>query len=258
MNNINLNRPLIFVDFETTGLDVEIDRIVEFTTLKVYPDGGNEIKSEMLNPGVSIPLTATRIHGISDEDIKDKPKFGEYAKSLYEFFSGCDIAGYNVKRFDVPLMINEFKRMGIDFDIGLHDILDSMVIFHTMEPLERPRDLSAAYKKYCGKELIGAHSSKVDVEATMEILDAQIKYYPQLPDNIKGINKFFSVKQPNWIDEDGKIITTENGVVFGFGKYRGELISEIEETYPKYISWILDADFPSELKEYLRKHFNRN
>ena len=147
MNNINLNRPLIFVDFETTGLDVEIDRIVEFTTLKVYPDAGNEIKSEMLNPGVSIPLTATRIHGISDEDIKDKPKFGEYAKSLYEFFSGCDIAGYNVKKYDVPLMVNEFKRVDIDFDIDLHTIIDSMIIFHSLEPLERPRDLTAAYKK---------------------------------------------------------------------------------------------------------------
>lgn len=258
MHNINLNRPLIFVDFETTGLDVEFDRIVEFTTLKVYPDGGNEIKSEMLNPRIPIPLTATRIHGISNQDVKDKPTFSGYAKSLYDFFNGCDIAGYNVKKFDVPLMINEFKRMAIDFDIGLHNIVDSMLIFHALEPLERPRDLSAAYKKYCGKELIGAHSSKVDVEATMEILDAQIKYYPDLPDNIEGINKYFSVKQANWIDQDGKIIAVENGVVFGFGKYRGELISKVEKTDPEYISWILDADFSSELKEYLRKHLNKN
>ena len=258
MHNINLNRPLIFVDFETTGLDVEFDRIVEFTTLKVYPDGANEIKSEMLNPIIPIPLAATRIHGISNQDVKDKPTFSGYAKSLYDFFNGCDIAGYNVKKFDVPLMINEFKRMAIDFDIGLHNIVDSMLIFHALEPLERPRDLSAAYKKYCGKELIGAHSSKVDVEATMEILDAQIKYYSDLPDNIEGINKFFSVKQDNWIDEDGKIITAENGVVFGFGKYRGELISKVEETDSEYISWILDADFSFELKEYLRKHLNKN
>ena len=258
MHNIILNRPIIFLDFETTGLDIDFDRIVEFTTLKVYPDGSNQIKSEILNPGISIPSVATSIHGISNKDVESKPKFIEYAKSLYDFFSDCDIAGYNVKKYDVPLMVNEFKRVDIDFDIDLHTIIDSMIIFHTLEPLERPRDLTAAYKKYCGKELIGAHSSKIDVEATMEILDAQIKHYPQLPNTIEAINKFFNGKQPNWIDEQGKIITSEKGVVFGFGKYRGELISEVIKTDVDYISWILDADFSSEIKQCITQHLNEN
>ena len=257
MHNIILNRPLIFLDFETTGLDVDFDRIVEFTTLKVYPDGSNEIKSEMLNPGISIPPIATRIHGISNQDVRDKPKFIGYAKSLYNFFSNCDIAGYNVKRYDVPLMKNEFKRVGIDFNIDSHTIIDSMVIFHSMEPLERPRDLAAAYKKYCGKELIGAHSSKIDVEATMEVLDAQIKYYPHLSNTVEGINKFFSGKLPNWIDDEGKLITTEKGVVFGFGKYRGQLISEVIKEQGDYISWILESDFSSEVKQYLVKYLHQ-
>ena len=257
MYNIILNRPIIFLDFETTGLNIEFDRIVEFTTLKIHSDGSKEVKSERLNPGIPIPLVASKIHGISDEDIKDKPKFSRYANSLHEFFSGCDIAGYNVKKFDIPLMKNEFKRVGIDFDMSLYNIVDSMIIFHTLEPFERPRDLSAAYKKYCGKELIGAHSSKVDVEATVEILDAQIKYYPDLPKNIEQLNIFFSTKQSNWIDEEGKIISTENGVVLGFGKYRGELISKVKELEPEYITWILDSDFAPELKQYLREHFNK-
>ena len=254
MENIILNKPLIFLDFETTGLNPECDRIVELTYLKVNPDGTKEKKSERINPVIPISSGATEVHGITDEDVKDKPTFKQYSKGLIGFFSGCDIAGYNIKRFDLPMLKAEFKRVGIDFDIEQFNVVDAMTIFHAMEP----RDLSAAYKKYCGEELEDAHSSSADVTATMGILDAQVKYYSQLPNNVESLHEFCHPKQPDWIDEDGKLISTENGVAFGFGKYRDRLISEVAADDSKYLEWILTSDFSDQIKDFVRKNRSQN
>ncbi|PZC51123.1 MAG: DNA polymerase-3 subunit epsilon [Chloroflexi bacterium] len=244
MPELILERPLLFVDLETTGLNTGLDRIVELTVLKRHPDGTEEIRSKRINPGIPIPFGATAVHGITDEDVAHEPPFQQYARSLREFIDGCDFAGFNAKRFDLPMLESEFRRANVEFSLDDAKIVDSMAIFHHFER----RDLAAAYLKYCGKELEEAHSSAADIKATAEILDAQMEYYPELPRDVKGLHDFFYGSEPERIDSEGKFIWLEGKAALGFGKYRSRSLEEIVVSDPEYIEWISDADFSEEVK----------
>lgn len=244
MKNLKLERPLVFIDLETTGLSIAFDRIVELTVLKVHPDGTEESRGRRINPGIPIPIQASEVHGITDYDVRDEPSFSQFANSLTEFLGKCDLAGFNILRFDLPLLEAEFKRCRVEFSREGRRIIDTQVIFHTQEP----RNLTAAYKKYCGKDLDGAHSSEVDVRATAEILAAQLDFYPDLPQDLEGLDMYCNRKNPNWLDSDGKLINTENGIAFGFGQYKGKLLQDVCKADSGYLEWIANGDFSKEVK----------
>ncbi len=244
--NLKLSKPLAFFDLETTGLNIANDRIVEIAIVKIMPNGDKEIKTKLINPTIPIPQEVSLVHGITDEDVKDKATFKEVAHELYQFIEGCDLAGYNSNRFDVPLLAEEFLRADIDFDVSKRNLIDVQNIFHKMEK----RTLSAAYKFYCGEELIDAHSAEADTVATYEILEAQIAHY----EDLKGDSKFlgeFSQMTKN-ADLLGRIVFNKDGIeVFNFGKHKGKPVVEILEKEPGYYSWMMNGDFPLYTKKVL-------
>lgn len=249
---LNLTKPLVFIDLETTGINVASDRIVEISILKLYPKGDKESKTMRINPGMPIPDESSKIHGIYDKDIIDCPLFKQVAPQLAQFIDACDIAGYNSNKFDVPLLAEEFLRVGIDFDLKNRKLVDVQNIFHLMEQ----RTLSAAYKFYCDKEVINAHSAEADVLATYEVFLAQLERYKdvQLKD-AKG-NLFYPVKnditalselsaRTKNADLAGRIIFNPQGKeVFSFGKHKDKPVEEIFEKEPSYYNWMMDGDFP--------------
>jgi len=244
--NLNLKKPIVFFDLETTGVDVANDRIVEISLLKILPNGKEEIKTMRVNPGIPIPPQVTEIHGISDKDVEDKPKFNELAKTIANYLEGCDIAGYNSNKFDIPLLAEEFLRADIDFDLKKLRFIDVQVIFHKMEQ----RTLSAAYKFYCEKDLDNAHSAEADTKATYEILKAQIDRYSELNNDMEELSKFSS--HNNNADFAGRIVFDDNGnEVFNFGKYKGQKVETVLEKDPGYFSWMLNSDFPLYTKKVL-------
>ena len=245
MKNLKLVRPIVFIDLETTGLSPTWDRIVELTALKVFPDGSEELKSTRINPEMPIPEEVTAIHGITDSDVSDKPKFRQYARSLVEFFDNCDIGGFNVKKFDLPLLESEFKRAGVEFSREGRRILDSQVIYHQMEP----RNLAAAYLRYCGKELENSHSSQSDVRAAYEIMDAQLETYPELSRDTDELHDLCNLRDPTWIDQDGKFVWSGDGAAFGFGQYKGKLLVDIARHDPDYLEWMVGDNFSSEVNQ---------
>ncbi len=243
---LNLKNPIVFFDLETTGMDVVNDRVVEISYLKVYPDGRKEGKTFLVNPETPIPPEVTQIHGISDRDVEDAPTFRELAQTLAGEFEGCDFAGYNSNKFDVPLLAEEFLRANVEFDLKKRKFVDVMVIFQKMEQ----RNLAAAYRFYCNKELENAHSAEADTYATFEILQAQIDRYDELQNDIDELSKFSSHNRN--ADFAGRIIYDDNGVeVFNFGKYKGVPVEEVFERDPGYFSWIMNADFPRYTKNVL-------
>lgn len=245
--NLNLRRPIIFFDLETTGVDVVNDRIVEISIIKVYPDGKEEQKTRRVNPGMHIPETATAVHHITDEDVKDCPTFKQIAKSLAAFFEGCDIAGYNSNRFDIPLLSEEFLRADVDFDFRRHRFIDVQTIFHKMEK----RTLEAAYKFYCNEDLNNAHSADADTRATYEVLKAQIDRYPSLQNDVEWLSDFSSFTRN--VDLAGRIILNDKDQeVFNFGKHKGKLVSDVFRNDPNYFAWILDGEFPLDTKRVVR------
>jgi len=245
MENLSLDGPIAFIDLETTGLSISTDRIIELTVLKIHPDGSEELKSVRVSPGMPIPAEATAVHGITNEDVADKPTFRQYAVSLKDFLADCDYAGFNIKRFDLPLLEAEFKRSGVEFSTQDHRVLDAQVIYHSREP----RDLAAAYRKYCAKELQEAHTSMGDVRAAYEILDAQLHHYPDLPRDVAGLHEFCNPREPNWIDAEGRFVWVEEEAAFGFGQYKGKLLKEIANLDSDYLNWISGTDFPDEVKK---------
>ncbi len=244
--NLKLSKPLAFFDLETTGLNIASDRIVEISIVKVMPNGDKDIKTKLVNPTIPISKEASSIHGITDDDVKDKATFKEIAHELHQFIDGCDLAGYNSNKFDIPLLAEEFLRAEIDFDVSKRNLIDVQNIFHKMER----RTLSAAYKFYCGKELEDAHSAEADTTATYEILEAQIEKY----DELKGDAKFlceFSQMTKN-VDLLGRIVYNKAGIeVFNFGKHKGKPVVEILEKEPGYYSWMMNGDFPLYTKKVL-------
>ncbi|MDR0348728.1 MAG: 3'-5' exonuclease [Tannerella sp.] len=243
---LNLANPLVFFDLETTGININKDRIIEISILKISPNGNEDSRTRRINPGIPIPLESTLIHGITDEDVKDCPIFKEVAKSLASLIEGCDLAGFNSNRFDIPLLAEEFLRAGVEIDLNKRKFIDVQTIFHKMEQ----RTLSAAYKFYCNKDLDNAHSAKHDTKATYEVLMAQLDRYPNLQNNIKFLSEFSSFT--NNVDFAGRMIYNEKGEeIINFGKYKGRLVTEVLNTDPSYYSWIMNGDFPLNTKKVL-------
>ena len=237
---LNLRKPLIFFDLETTGLNIMTDRIVEIAYLKIYPNGNEESKKMRINPEISIPAESTAIHHITNEDVKDCPTFKLVAQSIANDFKGCDIAGYNSNSFDVPFLAEEFLRAGADFDFANSRFIDVQVIFHKMEK----RTLEAAYRFYCNAELTDAHSAKADTYATYEVLMAQLdRYSLELQNDVEFLSKF--TKYNRNVDYAGRIVLDDNGVeVFNFGKHKGKSVEEVFRIEPSYYSWMMNGDFP--------------
>ena len=248
---LNLKNPIIFFDIESTGLNVANDRIVEISMVKVMPDGSTEVKTRRLNPTIHISEESSKIHGIHDEDVKDCPTFNQIAKSLAKWMEGCDIAGYNSNKFDIPMLYEEFLRAGVDFDFRKRKLVDVQNIFHKKEQ----RTLSAAYKFYCHKELDNAHSAEADTMATYEILQAQLdKYRNDEKDPLLNDIAFLSdyTSKTRRADYAGRIIYNEQGVeIFNFGKHKGKPVAEVLHNEPSYYSWMMNGDFTLDTKKVL-------
>lgn len=243
---LNIKIPIVFFDLETTGIDIVNDRIVEISMVKVSPDGSKDIKTRRLNPGIPIPAEATAVHGIRDEDVKDAPMFKSIAKSLADYIKGCDLAGYNSNRFDIPMLVEEFLRVGIDIDIKKRRCVDVQTIFHKMEQ----RTLSAAYKFYCDASLENAHSAEADTLATYEILKSQLDRYSELENSIDFLAQYTT--QNNFADYAGRVAYDADGVeVFNFGKHKGRRVVDVFKNDPSYYSWIINGDFPEYTKKIL-------
>ncbi len=242
--NLKLHKPLCIFDLETTGIDISKDRIVEICILKINPDASRESKTWLINPEMHIPEKASEVHGIYDEDVADKPTLKDIAPQIMQMLSGADLGGFNSNRFDVPLLAEELLRVGIDFDLSKIKLVDAQVIYHKMEP----RNLSAAYKFYCNKNLENAHSAEADTLATFEILDAQVEKYQDIPNDISSLSEISYHNK--FADLAGNIIYNENGVeVFNFWKYKGQPVAEVFKKDIGYYGWIQNADFPRYTKK---------
>ena len=250
LKNLSLDKPLAFIDVETTGLKPSLDRIVELSVLKIHPDGKREYTSHRINPEIPIPAEATNIHGITDRDVASEPKFKQYAKSLRDSLEGCDIAGFNVIRFDLPFLEAEFKRASVDFSRKNRMLIDSQVLYHLLEP----RDLKSAYLKYCGRELEIIHTAEGDATAAAEILDGQLEMHAELPRNVTDLCAICYPIPDNYIDPDGKFIWSEGEVECNFGsKHNGWKLKKIALEAPDYLRWIATSDFSPEVKELVEK-----
>jgi DNA polymerase III subunit epsilon len=241
---LQLNRPLAFFDLETTGTNVGSDRIVEIAVLKVHPNGERELLTQRVNPTIPIPAQSSAIHGIFDKDVLDKPTFKQIAPKLCLFLENCDLAGYNSNKFDVPLLVEEFLRADVDFDMKNRKLVDVQNIFHMLEP----RTLSGAYKFYCQKDLVNAHQAEADIIATYEILNAQLEKYEQLQSNVNFLSEFSA--RSNNADLAGRIVFNDKGVeVFAFGKHKDKVVEEVFRFEPSYYDWMMNGDFPLSTKK---------
>lgn len=245
---LQLKKPLAFFDLETTGLNIVTDKIVEISLLKVYPDEKEEKLHFLINPEIPISPQASAVHGISNEDVAQAPTFKEVGKQIAAFIKDCDIAGYNSNKFDIPLLAEEFSRVGIEFDWSKSRFVDVHVMFLKKEP----RTLSAAYKFYCDKELENAHSADADTYATFEILKSQIERYNDIENNIDFLSEFTS--QNKNVDFAGRIIYNDQKVeVFNFGKYKGQAVQDVFQKDPSYYSWMMNGEFHSHTKQVITK-----
>ncbi len=250
---INLKKPLIFFDLESTGLNISKDRIVEISAIKVNIDGSIEEKTKRIKPiddngnTMHIPEQASNLHHITDEDVKDCPTFKQLAKSFANWMDGCDIAGYNSNKYDIPLLEEEFIRAGVDFDFRKRKLIDVQNIFHKMEK----RTLEAAYKFYCNKELANAHSAQADTMATYEVLMAQLdKYSEELQNDVDFLSDFST--QTKNIDYAGRFVWNEKKqAVFNFGKHKDKLVVDVLTKEPSYYSWMQEGDFTQDTKRIL-------
>ena len=241
---LNLTKPLVFFDLETTGVQVGSDHIVEICLLKVAVDGRVSTYVQRVNPGMPIPPQSTEIHGITDEMVRDKPTFKELSAEIANFIGDSDLAGYNSNKFDIPLLVEEFLRVGINFDISNRKTIDVQNIFHKMEP----RTLKAAYKFYCDKDLENAHSAEADTMATYEVLEAQIGRYPDIGDTVEQLAEFSS--NGTIVDFAGRIALDDKGrEVFTFGKYKGRSVEEVFRAEPSYYTWMMEGSFPQYTKK---------
>jgi DNA polymerase III subunit epsilon len=248
---LQLKKPLAIFDLETTGINLSSDRIVEIAIIKIMPDSSVQRKRKLLNPEMPIPPQATEVHGITNEMVKDAPTFKQAANEIKQFIDGCDLAGYNSNRFDVPILMEEFLRAGIEIDLKTTKLVDVQRIFHQMEQ----RTLSAAYKFYCSKNLEDAHSAEADAGATWEVLQAQVERYPQLGNTVESILKATGEEQ---IVDFARRFIMENGKeVFNFGKHKGRAVADVLRQEPQYYDWMMKGDFPLHTKQKLSEIFNR-
>jgi len=249
---LQLTRPICFIDLETTGINVSTDKIVEIAIIKILPDGSKQIKRKLINPEMAIPLTASELHGISDEMVKDAPTFKQIANEIKQFIELSDLAGYNSNRFDIPMLNEEFLRAGISVDIESRKLLDVQKVYHMMEQ----RTLSAAYKFYCNKDLTDAHSAEADATATWEVLEAQLVKYPQIGNTVESVVKFTGEDQ---IIDFARRFIFENGVeVFNFGKHKGKRVTQVLKEEPQYYDWMMKGDFALHTKQKLTEMLNKS
>jgi DNA polymerase III subunit epsilon len=249
--NLQLKRPLAFLDLETTGINLSSDRIVELAIVKIMPDGTQVRKRRLINPQMKIPAVVSAIHGITDEMVKDAPSFKEIANETKQFLENCDFAGYNSNRFDWPLLMEEFLRSGLEFDIADRKMLDVQKIFHLLEP----RTLSAAYKFYCNQTLEGAHSAEADAVATWEVFEAQLTRYTQLGNTVESVIQFLGDDQ--LVDFARRFVMEKGVEVFNFGKHKGRPVADVLKAEPQYYDWMMKGDFPMHTKQKLSEIFNR-
>lgn len=262
---LNLKRPLAFFDLEATGINVGADRIVEIAVLKAMPDGSEQIKTMRVNPGIPIPLASSLIHGIYDEDIKNEPYFKDIAKEIADFIGDADLAGYNSNKFDIPMLLEEFLRAGVDFEMAGRKFVDVQNIFHQMEQ----RTLKAAYRFYCDKDIINAHSAEADIRATYEVLKAQLDRYQDrvfedkqgrtsvpVVNDVDELHRFTNLHNP--VDFAGRMVYNEDGEeVINFGKHKGRTVEQVFDTEPSYYAWMKQGDFPLYTKKKLDEIWQR-
>lgn len=248
--NLNLDKAIAFFDLETTGLNISKDKIIEIAIIKINPDQSEEVLNERINPGIPIPEDSTAIHGITDEDVKDAPKFEERAQAIRDFIGDADLAGYNSNRFDIPFLLEELLNCKVELPMEGRRFIDVQTVFHKMEQ----RTLEAAYKFYCGKELDNAHNAEADTRATYEVLKAQIDRYPEVENDMDFLFEFTQQGKNRKIDFVGRLAMNESGeVIYNFGKHNGKTIREVYSNEPGYHRWILDNDFPLFTKSILKK-----
>lgn len=249
---LKLNRPIAFFDLETTGVSLSSDRIVEIAIIKILPDGSRQVKRKLINPQMPIPKESTEIHGITDEMVKDAPTFKQAGNEIKMFIENCDMGGYNSNRFDVPILMEEFLRAGMDVDLSTRKMIDVQHIFYTMEP----RTLTAAYKFFCNKELIDAHSAEADVDATIEVLLAQVEKYENLGNSVESILSV--IGEDKIVDYARRFSFNDKGVeIFNFGKHKGKTVAEVLKAEPQYYDWMMRGDFPLHTKQKLTEILNR-
>jgi DNA polymerase-3 subunit epsilon len=250
LKHLQLERPLVVFDLETTGTDPARDKIVEIAVLRVEPDGGRQARTRRINPECPIPPGATAVHGIGDDDVRDEPPFRRVARGLLDLLEGADVAGFNVRRFDLPLLERELREAGLELSMKGRRVVDVMTIFHRKER----RDLSAAVQLYLGREHEGAHGAEADVNATLDVLDAQLERYPDLPRSVDDLDGWLRPRPAaDAVDEQGKFVQRDGDVLFAFGKHRGRTLAEVAREAPGYLQWIVGSDFPDDAKEIVRR-----
>ena len=250
MTNLQLTRPIAFIDIETTGLNKQEDRIVDICIIKIHPDGKEETLNSLINPDMPIPVESMQIHGITDDDVKGKPIFKEFAKKAIDFIDNCDLGGFGTK-FDLSVLESEFKRAGINYSGEGRQIVDVKSIYHSLEP----RDLSAAYLKYCGKALENAHRAHIDVRATIDVLESQLRQH-DLPRDVFNLDKLYNPKDTSWIDDEGKFAWLNGKAIINFGKYKGKTFEFVSQNDSSYFQWIIKGDFSAEVKDIAKNVIN--
>jgi DNA polymerase-3 subunit epsilon len=246
---LQLSRPLAFFDLETTGLTIGMDRIIEISVLKINKDGSKEYFTRRINPEMPISAKASEITGIKDEDLKHEKTFAEVAPELNAFLDQCDLAGYNSNKFDVPFLVDEFLRVGVDFRFEDRKLVDVQNIFHKMEP----RTLEAAYRFYCNEELKHAHSAEGDITATFEVFEAQMKKYgDKIGTSVEALHKFTNMF--NTVDLAGRLVYNEQGEeIVNFGKHKGKKVEDVFNSEPSYYDWLMRGDFSRQTKAVFKK-----
>lgn len=248
---LKLERPIVFIDLETTGINIATDRVIEIAIVKIMPDKTKIVKHKLINPQMPIPKSSTDIHGITDDKVKNAPSFKEVANEIKQFIDNADLSGYNSNRFDIPLLMEEFLRAGIVLDMSSRRLLDVQTIFHMMEK----RTLEAAYKFYCAKDLVDAHSAEADASATWEILEAQLERYAHLGTTIDTVLQFTG--EEKYVDFARRFVLDNDVEVFNFGKHKGRSVVEVLKAEPQYYDWMMRGDFPLHTKQKLTEIFNR-
>ncbi len=249
---LKLTRPIAFIDLETTGVNLSLDRIVEIAIVRLMPDGTRAVKRKLINPQITIPQSSSDIHGITNEMVKDAPTFKQAGNEIKQFLENCDLGGYNSNRFDIPILMEEFLRAEMDVDLSDRRMIDVQHIFYQMEP----RTLTAAYKFFCDKELENAHSAEVDIKATIEVFEAQVQRYQKLGDTVDSILSV--IGEEKIVDYARRFVFDDKGVeVFNFGKYKGKAVIDILKNEPQYYDWMMKGEFPMHTKKKLTEIFNK-
>src|SRR5690349_19541462 len=249
--SLTVSRPLAIIDLETTGVNVATDKIIEIAIVKLLPNGTTINKRKLINPQVAIPQSSSDVHGITNEMIKDAPTFKQVANEIKQFLDNCDLGGYNSNRFDIPMLVEEFLRAGLEFSMEGRKLIDVQKIFHSMEQ----RTLAAAYKFYCNKALTNAHSAEADAMATLEILHAQVVRYPEIGITIESILN--CIGEEDCVDFARRMILVDGIEIFNFGKHKGKAVAEVLKTEPQYYDWMMKGDFPMNTKQKLTEILNR-